>query len=119
MRVTSFLFWGLLYGSMVFFSLVPHLLKTAGESDKVLHVFSYCLLTLIPFFLLSSWRWRFAIAGALFLTGAANEILQDLVGGRTASVLDALSNGVGILLGAWVAVLLRSGFAADPRPGDS
>lgn len=118
-RVLPIMLWLCLYGIVVWLSLIPHLIKTPNQSDKMLHITAYCLLMIGPCLLFRSWKIEILAFIALFTTGIAMEIFQHIIGGRESSVEDALSNGAGILLGIAIARLLRSGLDAVPPAGVS
>jgi VanZ family protein len=107
--------WLLLYGAIIWLSLVPHLIKTPNQSDKMLHITAYCLLMTGPVVLFRSLKIEILAFVALFTTGIAMEIGQHIVGGRESSMEDALANGAGIILGLVIGRLLRSGLDAVPR----
>ncbi len=108
------LVWAVMVAVLVYFSLVPHLLVTSNETDKLLHIFSYTVAILIPFFSIKSRKRRYMLAFGLFLLGAGNEVFQGIIGGRSASVEDAVANGIGIIIGIFIAYLLQSGWNAAP-----
>ncbi len=100
---------------LVIFSLIPHLLVTADNSDKFLHAFAYCFVTITPILTLKSFRLRAISATLLLITGIINEFLQGQIGGRSPSVEDALANAGGIILGIFVSYLLYTGWTAQPQ----
>lgn len=116
MKKTASMVWIACYGVIVALSLVPHLLETPNNTDKTLHIYAYCLLTAAPFAAIQSRRIKWSIAGLLFLTGIANEVLQGMVGGRESSSVDAAANGIGIILGMFTGYLISSGLRANPAP---
>ena len=96
-------------------SLVPHLLVPPNDTDKILHVYAYCFLTLIPALALKR-QWHVAVLGLLlFLIGIANEVLQMIIGGREASIYDALANGGGVITGLTLSWLIQRGWTADEK----
>lgn len=115
MRTASHLLWVLMIALVVGLSLVPHLITTPNESDKVLHVLAYSFLMVIPVVLLPSLRAHLITGFVLMLMGVLNEVLQDIIGGRQASVRDALANCVGVVLGIGLGRLFKSGLEAHPR----
>lgn len=115
MKSLSPFLWLALYGAIIWLSLVPHLIRTPNQSDKMLHVAAYCLLMTGPVVLFRSFKIELLAFIALFATGILMEVGQHIVGGRESSVEDALANGVGIILGLIIGRLLRSGLDAVPR----
>lgn len=115
MRFLLFLLWFILFCFFVALSLVPHLVSASAETDKILHVLAYSMLTTFPVCYFRSWRIKISAAALLFLTGIMGEILQNIIGGRTGSINDIIANTCGIALGFLIAALLRSGWAATPR----
>jgi len=87
---------GLVSGSLV---AVPDDLPGFGPGDKLLHVGAYLLV--MAWFVQVWSSGRVLLGHALFLValGVLLELLQGAGGYRTADHLDALANGVGIVLG--------------------
>lgn len=99
---------------MVGLSLIPHLVKTPNDSDKMLHVVAYCILMIGPVMAGKSLRFELAVAALLFAIGAGIEFFQHIMGGRLSSIEDALANGAGIFCGLVIGYLIRSGLRAAP-----
>jgi VanZ family protein len=106
--------WIMAVISVIVLSLVPHLLNTAGQADKMLHIFAYCFISFIPMLLIERTKIKVCIAIGLFLMGIMNEYLQSIVGGRHSDISDAMMNGVGVILGVIVGYLIKSGYKANP-----
>jgi hypothetical protein len=85
-------------------------LAAAGVSDKVLHFTAYTALALIP---AVGFRLKTGLACAflMIVLGAALELAQKLVPGRTCDLLDALANSAGVLAGVALALLVRFGWS--------
>lgn len=115
MRKVSHFVWVLMLGALVALSLIPRLLTTPGDSDKDLHVLAYSLLMIPPIVLFSSLRAQIFAGAGLMGIGVLNEVLQQVVGGRDASVKDVLANLCGIALGFFLGRLVRSGLDAHPH----
>lgn len=115
MRRASHFLWVVMIALVAGLSLIPHLITTPNESDKLLHVLAYSFLMVIPVVLLSSLRAHLITGFLLMLMGVLNEVLQDIIGGRQASVRDALANCVGVVLGIALGRLFKSGLEAHPR----
>ena len=115
MRRASHFLWVVMIALVAGLSLIPHLITTPNESDKLLHVLAYSFLMVIPVVLLSSLRAHLITGFLLMLMGVLNEVLQDVIGGRQASVRDALANCVGVVLGIGLGRLFKSGLEAHPR----
>lgn len=78
--------------------------------DKIQHGTGYTLITLWFTGLYPRDRYP-RIGGACFLLGVCIELLQGLTPTRTADVLDALANGVGVSVGLLFAYTLLGGWA--------
>lgn len=86
-------------------SLIPMQSKLLGEvenSDKILHTFSYALLSLTWLFYLKSinkFKFKFLLVIGLFIYGIIIEVLQStLTTYRTGSLYDIVANTIGIFL---------------------
>lgn len=89
---------------IVYSSLQPEVSKHTNQASRAIHNFLHIpTYALLAYFLLkcfsktSSKTFIFAF-GVAFLFGVINEMIQGHVPGRTASVTDALLNGIGIIL---------------------
>jgi VanZ family protein len=86
-------------------SLMPPALEvSSGDSDKIMHLAGYALLTFWWAQLVTRQRWKLAVAVMLF--GVLIEGLQGLTPDRQPDLFDALANTGGILLGWLIARLV-------------
>jgi VanZ family protein len=79
----------------------PSLEESGGHTDKIIHLSGYGFLTFWWAQIVTKYRWKLAIAMVLF--GAAIELLQGLTPARQPDPLDALANAAGVLLGWLIA----------------
>lgn len=85
-------------------SLMPPVLDSSGNNtDKIVHLAGYAVLTFWWAQVVTRQRWKLAVAVVLF--GIAIELLQGLTPTRQPDLLDALANSGGVLLG-WLAAHL-------------
>jgi VanZ family protein len=83
-------------------SLTPPMLnESSGQTDKIIHLSGYAVLTFWWAQLITQKRWKLALAVVLF--GIVIELLQGLTPTRQPDVLDALANSCGVLLGWLIA----------------
>jgi len=90
---------------ILIFSLIPvqsNLLGTVNNSDKILHTFSYTLLSLSWLFYfkpIKNLKVKFFLALNLFFFGIIIEVLQSaLTTYRTGSLYDVVANTIGIFI---------------------
>lgn len=94
-------------------------LPQANLWDKLQHAAAFALLAVLGGIAFPQPRHRLPVAVALILFGVVCELLQLLVPGRSASVLDAVADAVGVLgvVGLWVLVERLSGRLPGRRAG--
>ena len=98
-RFCWLLLWGMAVAGVCYASLTPDMAPPGMVGiDKLEHAGAYFLLSLLAILAFAPHRRRLAALGFLFLLGAALEVLQGIVGGREASVVDQIANSAGILL---------------------
>ena len=95
---------------------VTWLSLTPGEAlpdidiwDKLLHVSAFAAIGLAGSLAFQGWRFGLVVAAGLLALGCILELAQIIIPGRSASIADALANGVGVAFGlvaAWTANLL-------------
>lgn len=94
-------------GTIVWLSLTPSPPTIDLEQgDKLGHFAAYGLLMLWFCFLYRSKPARLAYGAGFIAMGVALEFIQRMLGYRTYEVLDMVANGIGVLLGWGVALLL-------------
>ena len=79
-----------------------------GDHDKWNHFLAYSALALNWTILKSNQKVFWLGLGACFLYGLILEFLQGFVPGRESSLMDALANTCGILIGSSVGYLIKS-----------
>lgn len=115
MKTLFLITWLLSIGFLAVLSLLPNVLTTPGYSDKLLHITAYCVLVLYPAIMTRKAIHLAAIIALLFAFGICMEIFQHYTGGRVSSVYDAAANGVGLIAGLAIGLLMRSGLNAAPK----
>ena len=83
-------------------SLAAGLLGDPEQSDKVAHALAYSALAAVGVF---GFGRVFKVAFLAIGYGLTLEFLQGLGGARTASVYDALANGIGVAIGTGIALI--------------
>ena len=86
------------------------------EFDKVLHLISYCLLTVIPIARIRSREVAFLLAGFMPVLGFILEYIQRNISGREFSPEDMIANNVGALIGIFTGILLRLNRRSHRQP---
>jgi VanZ family protein len=101
--------WVLQLAAVIVGSLLPGQMvpDIVGAHDKWAHFGGYVLLGFFPVIGVRSLRRGVSLALAAIPMGAALELLQHFVPGRTPDVFDALANSGGAIAGICVAGVLR------------
>lgn len=79
-----------------------------GEHDKWNHFIAYSTLALNWTFLKSNQKVFWLGLGTCFLYGLILEFLQGFIPGRESSIMDALANTGGILIGSAIGYIIKS-----------
>ncbi len=96
-----------------FFAVTPNILPMGYQTDKMLHIFIFCILSLLLTLKHGNNRKKLLIGQALILCiGGLTEIIQIITPDRTAQIEDALSNVIGAILGMVIGYLLKTGYNA-------
>jgi VanZ family protein len=85
----------------------PELPMPFSSADKLYHWGGYAVLALLPFFAFGK-RGAWAAALSMILLGAALELAQGYVPGRTPSALDFVANTAGVFSGILAASILKA-----------
>lgn len=92
---------------VIYLSLAPGQdLPNVQMSDKWGHIIAYAMLMIAFGVGAPNWRRCVAGAGAIIVLGVALEGLQSFVPGRDPSLLDAVVNTIGVLVGFCLAVVI-------------
>jgi VanZ family protein len=75
--------------------------------DKAVHFTAYFILSILAVTAVSSAKRVIGVILALIAMGAVLEVIQGAIG-RDMSVMDELANGLGVLLGALLALAIRA-----------
>jgi VanZ family protein len=92
--------WVLTVLGIVILSLLPprNMNFQAYENDKIGHCFAYAILSLNTLIVFQRWP-RWLLFTIMILFGIFLEFGQGLIPGRQPSILDALANTTGVLIG--------------------
>lgn len=71
--------------------------KAEAPYDKLLHFALFALATVFAVLSTKDHRVAFSIAGAILAAGIAIEIIQALIPGRSADMMDAAANALGVI----------------------
>ncbi len=101
-------------------SLAPaDVLPETGLVDKWEHLLAYALLMTTLGIAAPAQRSHVIGVAALFVLGIAIEVLQGFVPGRQPSALDVVANTIGLLIGLWLAVVVKRRIVARwPDPAE-
>ena len=86
---------------VAYVSLIPVTIDVA-DSDKLLHLVTYFLLSAFFTTLVQNARRLWRVVPGLILFGVLIEILQGLTGYRYLEIMDMLANSLGVLVGVLV-----------------
>lgn len=111
--------WAASLLAVIYFSLTPRLELPYDFSfaDKVCHIISYLWLAALPFFAFSTFKAFLSASMGMFLLGICLEIVQCYIPGRSFSFGDIVADGIGVVLGMWLASMFRQ-FRLHEIPGD-
>jgi VanZ family protein len=76
----------------------PEMPMPFDEADKVYHFAGYAVLAFLPFLAFRGWA-ALCAASSMIVLGAALELGQSFVPGRSASLADIAANTAGVLMG--------------------
>jgi len=94
-------------------AITPNLVEMGLYTDKVLHLFFFCMATLFLTLTQNKSTSQLAIYAIILVSlGAGIELLQSLTPSREAQLGDMIANISGIILGFTIRYLLRSGYYA-------
>lgn len=110
----SFYIAGAVLVAVFIFSLTPQIIKMQHHADKWVHICAYATMMACICQGVRPMGRILTAALFLFLVGGMIEILQYLIGGREASVLDMAANAIGIAFGILCGCLIRRGLDARP-----
>ncbi len=106
----------LCYGSLLAISaslaVLPNLVEMGYQTDKMLHVFMFTLVSMPATLTGRPWQHVTAYALLLLCAGICAELVQLYLPHRSAQIGDLISNVLGISLGLLIGYLLRSGYHA-------
>ncbi len=90
---------------VIYLSLSPRLEMPYdfSNADKVAHLLAYLWLATLSFFAFPTPKSALTGALCMVLLGIGLEFLQVYVPGRSFSVADMAANGLGVMLGIWMA----------------
>jgi VanZ family protein len=112
LRSALFVLWCLAIVFVIVGSLSQDLAPPSGQVvDKIIHAGTYFFLAFLGWAVVTGSGLRWAMTCFLFCLGAVIEVLQAIIGGREASVLDLFANAIGIIVAVVVFRHVRSHFA--------
>lgn len=100
-RIWRWMAWFGIIVTLVLSLMPPVLDDHVGHTDKIVHLAGYTLLMFWWAQLVTSRRWKLALAVVVF--GIVIELLQGFTPARQPDILDALANTCGVLLGWLIA----------------
>lgn len=102
--------WLFSVASVCYLSLLPgvELPVNFWNADKVYHLIGYAWLGFLPLFAFARGETARNAAYLMIPLGGLLEWGQSFVPGRTASMMDAVFNAVGVFLGIWLAETLMA-----------
>ena len=100
-------------GMALAFALKPQALELGIEgSDKILHMFAFMLLTIIPVIAMDKMRNIVMGVTSVLLIGIGIELAQLYIPTRYPEVMDAMFNVMGVTIGTMIGFSLRSTYQA-------
>jgi len=102
------LLWGAEICAVIVGSLLPaSVLDGIHYDDKLVHFVNYAALGMLPAIGLEALSSGMACAAAMVPMGICIEFLQRLIPGRTFELADMAANGLGVVTGAILALIVR------------
>ncbi len=111
--------WLASVAATVYVSLLPRLELPVDfwNADKLYHMAAYAWLGGLPLWAFASGNRARAAAYCMIPLGGLLEWGQSFVPGRTASMLDAVANALGVFVGLWLAETLMARLRGRQGPG--